>query len=180
VVALMVSGAGGEQAGVRAVGAEGMAGIGALIGSLRSEVSVVQQVAGAVASCPTQALRRSQEQHPEVARLVLRYASYALRVAQQTVACNVLHTARQRAARWILCTADRKGREEFDLTQDLLAQMLGVTRQFTSGITAELRADGVIAYHRGALRILKRDVLQRRACDCYQVMQGMLRELQDR
>ena len=84
--------------------------------------------------------------------------------------CNSSHAAAQRTARWLLTTRDRMGHQEFLLTQEFLAQMLGVRRQTASDIARQLQADGLIRYRRGTIIITDEPGLEQVACSCYRIV----------
>jgi CRP-like cAMP-binding protein len=102
-------------------------------------------------------------------RLVRRFTAYSLRYANQTVACNLLHSVEQRMCRWLLMCRDRVEKEEFVLTHEFLAEMLGVRRQTVTVAAGTLQTAGVITYHRGLIRILNRQKLETASCECYGV-----------
>jgi CRP-like cAMP-binding protein len=90
----------------------------------------------------------------------------------QNVACNRLHTTEERCARWLLQTRDRVGADEFTLTQEFLAQMLGVRRGTVSLTAGVLQQAGVIRYTRGRITVLDPEALHEVACDCYDIVQA--------
>ncbi len=98
---------------------------------------------------------------------VSRYREVLLRTTLQIVACNAVHSVRQRCARWILTTHDRSGSDLLPLTQASLAEMLGVKRNAVSMVTRELRRLGIIENKRGLLEVVDRDALTGIACECY-------------
>ncbi len=170
VLALMVRTKQGQQIEVNAVGGEGMLGLHGVVGLKRTPFMVIQQVDGPIAKVPLNLLRASIAARAEVRDLIDRYRAFQLTSAHLFVACNVLHGARERAARWILMTADRAMTDEYPLTQEMLAQMVGVSRQFVSEVAHAFKTAGLIDYRRGQLKILKRAALEREACDCYGVL----------
>jgi CRP-like cAMP-binding protein len=170
VLSSVVGLANGAMAEVSAVGCEGLAGAGALLGLRPSPHAVVQQVPGAVWRVRTTALVRAQRTNRHVASLFRCYAAYLLLAAHQSIACNALHGAAPRAARWILATADRAGRDEFLLTQEVVALMLSVSRQSVNEIVVRFRGEGLIDYARGRIRVLDRGGLERHACECYAII----------
>jgi CRP-like cAMP-binding protein len=95
----------------------------------------------------------------------------------QNVACNRLHSTEERAARWLLMTADRVDSERFPLTQEFLAQMLGVRRATVSLTAGLLHNAGLISYTRGVITIDDRAGLEDAACDCYGIVRGEFEEL---
>jgi CRP-like cAMP-binding protein len=88
----------------------------------------------------------------------------------RNAACNRVHSVRQRAARWLLMTADRMDSPRFELTQHFLAQMLAVRRTSVSEVAQSLSRDGCITYSRGVITIVDRPRLESHACNCYQVI----------
>ena len=101
---------------------------------------------------------------------VSRYREVLLRTTLQIVACNAIHTVRQRCARWILTTHDRSGVDLLPLTQASLAEMLGVKRNAVSIVTRELRRLGIIRNSRGLIEVANRRDLEHVACECYELM----------
>jgi CRP-like cAMP-binding protein len=101
-----------------------------------------------------------------------RYTQSMMVQLAQNVACNRIHTTEERASRWLLMTQDRVGREEFPLTHEFLAQMLGVRRATVSLTAGVLQSAGLIRYRRGVITIVDREGLLDASCECY----GILRE----
>jgi CRP-like cAMP-binding protein len=102
--------------------------------------------------------------------LLQRYTQALFSQIAQSSACNRLHTIEQRCARWLLQTHDRVDSDRFPLTQEFLAQMLGVQRSSVNGAAGALQDQGVIRYSRGIITILDRDGLENVACECYRVV----------
>lgn len=167
VLSILIRTKAGEQVEVNAIGLEGLVGLQPLLGMKRSPFLVLQQIPGLIAQLPVGAIRGVLTARPDARELVERYTAYQLSTAHLFVACNALHPARARAARWILMIADRVAADEYPLTQEMLAQMLGVSRQFLSAVAYEFKSAGLIDYRRGNMRILKRSMLEREACECY-------------
>ena len=109
----------------------------------------------------------------ELDRLLRRYAAYSLRNAKQSVACNALHSVEERMCRWLLMTQDRVGKDEFWLTHELLAAMLGVRRQSVSIVAGTLQKAGFIAYRHGVMRVVDREGLEAASCECYGVTETL-------
>lgn len=161
----------GASCEAAAIGNEGMLGLSLYFGVTSSPTTIVQQVEGRSYRLAASAFLDSIRKSPALQQLMHRYAAYTIRAAEQTTACNTLHTLRQRACRWLLMVQDRAGTPEFELPQSVLADMLGVRRQSVSEVAAELRRGGLIEYRRGFITIANRRKLQAAACcECYEVM----------
>src|SRR5581483_414111 len=96
-----------------------------------------------------------------------------LRCANQTGACNSLHAIEERMCRWLLMVRDRAGKDEFSLTHDFMAELLGVRRQTVSIIAGTLQRSGLITYRRGLLRVLDREGLEAASCECYETLKRL-------
>ena len=154
---------------VGTIGNEGMVGLALLFGAETSPHETFQQVTGSALRMPAEAFRHSLATIPEFSKIMHRYAqAYFVQVSQST-ACNRLHSAEERCARWLLMTADRAQGPEFDLTHEFLAQMLGVRRASVTVVAGALQQAGLIAYSRGSIRILDRPRLEEAACECYAI-----------
>jgi CRP-like cAMP-binding protein len=155
---------------VGTIGKEGMVGLPAFLGSSVSPDSAFSQVAGLAACMEVTDFHAVLRSDGHLHDRLLRYTqAFIVQVAQNT-ACNRIHTTEERAARWLLTTADRVGAEEFVLTQQFLAQMLGVRRPTVSLTAGILQAAGLITYTRGRVRIVDREQLEQSACDCYAIV----------
>lgn len=108
---------------------------------------------------------------------LLRYAQARLAALSRSVACNRLHSSQQRYARWVLNTHDRVGMDEFPITQDFLAHMLGVTRPTISLVGQELQTEGLIHYAQGRLTVDDRAGLEAVCCECYRATRQAFEEL---
>jgi CRP-like cAMP-binding protein len=104
--------------------------------------------------------------------LLLRYAQLILSTASQTAACNRLHLLEQRCARWLLSARDRADADEFSLTQEFLAMMLGVRRPGVTVAAQSLQAAGLITYNHGTMTVLDRKGLEAASCECYRFIQN--------
>lgn len=166
----------GKAAEAATVGNEGMVGIHAILGLNFSSATATSQVPGKALRVPLRNFLEAMTPDGPLDRLVRRYVVYNLRYANQTIACNVLHPTEERICRWLLMTHDRAGTDEFSLTHEFLAEMLGVRRQTVTVIAGTLQAAGLIRYRRGIVRILDREGLEAASCECY----GVLRDLYGR
>ena len=107
---------------------------------------------------------------PAFHRLLHRYSQFVFETVSQSAACNRLHVIEQRCARWLLMSEDRVGRNKFDLTQEFLAEMLGVRRTSVTEVASKVQSAGAITYSRGVIKILDRPALMRMSCECYQTL----------
>ena len=113
----------------------------------------------------------------EFCSAVSRWRDVLLRMTLQSVACNTLHTVRQRFARWILMTGDRVGNDSLPLTQEFLAEILGVKRNAISLVAREFQKLGAIEYRRGKVTVLDQAMLKTIVCDCYSRIRSEIHKL---
>lgn len=157
------------------VGREGAIGAVAGLGPRISTARAIVQVAGAGARIPASQFQTAVRQSPLLRDFVVRYQEMLLHQSQQSTACNALHEARPRLCRWLLQTRDRLDSDLVALTQEFLAQMLGVRRTTVTELARGLQKKGFVRYKRGKIEILDRDGLEECACECY----GALRRQTD-
>jgi CRP-like cAMP-binding protein len=132
---------------------------------------VVQQLRGEVLRIAAGDFMAALAESSTLVEITQRYVLTLVQQCGQNAACNAHHGARERMCRWLLASSDRIGADEFDVTQEQLAQMLGVRRQ-TVGVTAQLlQQAGSISYRRGRIKIHDRQTLEQGACECYWAMQ---------
>jgi CRP-like cAMP-binding protein len=170
VMSLVISLKGGDSVEVGTIGNEGMVGIAVFLGAERSPAKAFCQVAGQALKMRTDSFRRALEEHAELADVVRRYTQGMVNQISQTTACNHVHSVQARMCRWLLMTHDRVGADEFHLTQEFLAQMLGVRRPSVTVAAGLLQKAGLIRYQRGRIRIVDRASLENTACECYETM----------
>jgi CRP-like cAMP-binding protein len=163
----------GERIEATAIGKEGMVGVSAALGLDFSPDTTALLVPGECQRLPAPALSQAVKPGRELDRLLRRYAAYSLRYAKQSVACNALHSVEERLCRWLLMTQDRAGKDEFRLTHELLAAMLGVRRQSVSVVAGTLQKAGLIAYRHGVMRVVDREGLEAASCECYGVTETL-------
>jgi CRP-like cAMP-binding protein len=165
----------GRMAEVAAVGNEGMIGVHAFFGMASSSCDTVVQVPGAYAyAMAARIFEREMQRHGPFYDLVSRYVQALVGFLIQSAACNGLHTADQRCARWLLQSHDRVGKDTFRLTQELLAVMLGVRRATVTMIAQQLQKAGLIVLQRRVVTILDRAGLEGVTCECYAVARAHL------
>lgn len=165
----------GRVVEVATVGREGMVGLPLFLGAAASSERAVVQVAGQAQRMRAADFCREADIIDGPLQAVLRrYTHTMFTQLARNGACNRVHPVRQRAARWLLTTADRMPEPTFGLTQEFLAQLLSVRRASVSHVAKSLAADGSIRYTRGTITILDRARLQASACECYAVIRGAL------
>jgi CRP-like cAMP-binding protein len=155
------------------IGAEGFVGFTYLMGGGPSLSDVVVTVDGYASWLPLDALNEAMQRFICVREAMLAYAQGLIVQLMETVACNSLHTAEQRVARWLLVADDRTGAPEFRVTQDAIAQMLGLRRATVSQVCSDLMQAGAIAYSRGRLTVMDRERLASFGCECYRRIQAV-------
>jgi CRP-like cAMP-binding protein len=159
----------GKEVEAGTIGNEGMVGLSVAQGLDFSPARAISQISGEGLRIPVAAFLKALKRGGTLDRLMRRFSAYSLRYANQTVACNLLHSVEQRMCRWLLMCRDRVEKEEFVLTHEFLAEMLGVRRQTVTVIAGTLQTAGVITYHRGVIRILNRKKMEDVGCECYGV-----------
>lgn len=174
---LMESGAALETAGV---GHEGVVGISLFLGGNTTSSAAVVQAAGHAYRLDRRVLRQEFARAGAMQRLLLRYVQSLATQIVQTAACNRHHSVQQQLCRWLLQTLDRMPSNQLIMTQELIANLLGVRREGITDAAGELQRAGLIRYRRGHIAVLDRSGLETRACECYAVVRHeMLRLLPD-
>jgi len=161
--------ASGQGAEVGTIGNEGMVGLPLLLGGDRGPTSVYVQVPGTGLRMTAARFSAELARSASMRTVMLRYAHALFNQVAQSAACNHFHTLQQRCCRWMLMTHDRMQSDQFLLTQEFLAMMLGVQRTGVSAAAGALQRAGLIRYSRGIVTILDRRGLRQRACECYGV-----------
>ena len=154
------------------VGNEGMAGLAVFMGVSFSPTRALVQGAGTAMKMSSAAVRTEANRLGSLHQLLHRYSHSLLTQVSQTSACNRFHLVDARLARWLLMTKDRLGADEFPLTQEFLASMLGVRREGVSKAAGVLQAGKLIRYSRGVITILNRAGLETKSCECYAIIKA--------
>lgn len=171
MISIVILLADGEKAVETAtVGREGAIGALAGLGSRNATARAIVQVAGSGSRIPVRQFQAAVRQSPNLRDFVVRYQEMLLHQAQQSTACNALHEARHRLCRWLLQTHDRVDSDVIALTQEFLAQMLGVRRTTVTELARGLQKQGLVRYKRGKIEVLDRDGLEECACECYSAL----------
>jgi CRP-like cAMP-binding protein len=170
IVSLLAEVAEREALEVGIVGNEGMTGISVFMGVNSSRNRAVVQGAGTALRMRAAALRKEAGYVGSLHRLLHRYSHSLLTQASQAAACNRFHRVSARLARWLLMTHDRLGADEFRVTQEFMAYMLGVRREGVTVAASALQKDHFISYSRGQIMILNRIGLEAVSCECYRII----------
>lgn len=173
VVSLVTPLKGGTIVEVATIGNEGIVGVPTVQGGSMT-VRAISQVAGSAMTLPTAEFAREVERSHPLAQVVQRYIQALVGQVAQAAACNRLHSSEQRLSRWLLMSHDRVGRDEFQITQEFLGQMLGSRRATVATAALALQRAGLIAYHYGHLRMINRPGLEKVACECYAIIRSEL------
>jgi CRP-like cAMP-binding protein len=152
------------------VGREGVVGAMAGLGLYKSLVRVVVQMPMAGTKITATHFRTTVAGSDPLRNLCIRYNEVLLSQARVTAACNALHSIEPRFCRWLLQSADRASSDTVTLTQEFLAEMLGVRRTSVTEVASKVQSAGVITYSRGVIRILDRPALLRMSCECYETL----------
>lgn len=157
---------------VSLIGKEGMVGIAAILGGYTTTTQAIVQVAARALRMSANALRTEFNRGGALQKLLLRYTQFLLAQVSQTAICNRLHPLEERFARWLLLVQDSIQSDELPLTQEFVAQMLGVRRSGITVAAGTLRQSGIIYYTRGRITVLNRRKLEATACECYRAIQN--------
>ena len=170
IVSLLYVMESGASAEIAIAGNEGLVGISLFMGGETTTNRAVVQSAGEGFRVKASALKREFALGGELQRLALRYTQALITQTAQTAVCNRHHSVDQQLCRWLLLSMDRLPGNELMMTQELIANMLGVRREGVTAAAGQLQAAGLIHYSRGHITILDRPKLEKRACECYGVV----------
>lgn len=160
----------GGSAEIAVVGFEGVVGVSLFMGGETTPSRAVVQSAGHAYRLPGPMIKAEFYRGGPMQRLLLRYTQALLTQMGQTAVCNRHHTLDQQLCRWLLLSHDRLKSKELLMTQELIANMLGVRREGVTEAAGQLQKAGLIQYHRGHITILDRAGLEARTCECYEVV----------
>jgi CRP-like cAMP-binding protein len=170
MISLLIVGRDGEMVEVSTVGREGALGLHRGPGGRPSFTRAMVQISGRFSTIAAHTFERISLTSTSLQDMVAGYTEMQLADAQQLVACNAIHDASSRLCRWLLQCADHINSPQLPLTQEFLAQMLGVRRTTVTLLAQELQKRGAVKYSRGKMTILNRKLLED-SCECYEVMQ---------
>jgi CRP-like cAMP-binding protein len=169
VASLVITMADDAAAEVATVGNEGIVGLPVLLGQNTAPTSTYMQVPGRGLRMRVEIFREEMERSGSLRTIMLHYAHAFFNQVAQSTACAHLHSLDQRCCRWLLMTHDRMPTDEFLLTQEFMAMMLGVSREAVVTAAGKLRRAGLIRYRMGRITILDRQDLEAGACQCYAI-----------
>ena len=160
----------GASAEIAVVGHEGMVGVSLFMGGETTPSRAVVQSAGSAYRLPGEVVKAEFRRGGAMQHLMLRYTQSLLTQMAQTAVCNRHHSVDQQLCRWLLLSIDRLPKPEITMTQELIANMLGVRREGVTEAAGKLQKAGVISYRRGHIKVLDRPRLEAMSCECYEVV----------
>jgi CRP-like cAMP-binding protein len=160
----------GASAEISVVGREGIVGIAVFMGGESTPSRAIVQSAGRAYRLPAAELRREFNGDRALRMLLLRYTQSLITQMAQTAVCNRHHSIDQQLCRWLLLSLDCLENNELHMTQELIANMLGVRRESVTEAAGKLQNQGAIRYRRGHITVLNRALLEKLCCECYEVV----------
>ena len=160
----------GSSAEIAVVGDEGMVGIAVFMGGGTTPSRAIVQSAGHAYAVSAKALQREFNTHSGLQLLLLRFTQALITQMSQTAVCNRHHSVDQQLCRWLLLSLDRLSNNELTMTQELIANMLGVRREGVTEAARKLQTLKLIRYSRGRITVVDRPGLEARVCECYAVV----------
>ena len=160
----------GASAEIAIVGNEGILGISLFMGGDTTPSRAVVQSAGHAYRLKSELMKSEFERFGSTMHLLLRYTQALITQMAQTAVCNRHHSVDQQLCRWLLLSLDRLASNELTMTQELIANMLGVRREGVTEAAGKLQNAGLIQYTRGRIKVLDRGGIEARSCECYQVV----------
>ncbi len=170
IVSLLYVMENGASAEISVVGNDGIVGISVFMGGISTPSRAVVQSAGFAYKMSAERLRNEFNRHGALMLLLLRYTQSLITQMAQTAVCNRHHSIEQQLCRWLLLSLDRLPTNELNMTQELIANMLGVRREGVTGAAGVLQKLNVIEYSRGKIKVLDRLKLEEMSCECYAVV----------
>jgi CRP-like cAMP-binding protein len=177
VISLLYTIEDGTTAEMGLAGNDGIVGVALFLGGETTPNRAVVQIAGGAVRMDAKLLQAEFARGGPLQRLLLRYTQALITQISQTAVCNRLHSVEKRLCRWLLLSRDRIKSDELVMTQEFIANMLGGRRESVTVAAGHLQDAGVIQYVRGRVRILDRQGLEARACECYRIVKAELDRL---
>jgi CRP-like cAMP-binding protein len=160
----------GASAEIAVVGNDGAIGVALFMGGETTPSRAIVQSAGSAYRLDGKRLKSEFSRHGQMLHVLLRYTQSLITQMAQTAVCNRHHSVNQQLCRWLLLSLDRLKSKELKMTQELIANMLGVRREGVTAAAGELQKLGVIRYSRGRITVLDRPKLEKLSCECYAVV----------
>ena len=170
VISLVTEMEDGDQVEAMTVGSDGFAGMAVFHDAPSSRLKAIGQITGETRRIAAADFCELVRTCDAFKRLLHRYSQFVFETVSQSAACNRLHVIEQRCARWLLMSEDRVGRSRFDLTQEFLAEMLGVRRPGVTVAMGVLEKAGLISHGRGTITVVNRPGLEKASCECYRTI----------
>jgi CRP-like cAMP-binding protein len=168
----------GSMVEVATIGREGLLGVSVVLnGDPSPAAAMVQAETDTCYRMAVGAFRGEMDRHGPFHHLMARYAQALSGFIMQSTACNAVHSVEQRLSRWLLMAHDRIGRDDFPLTQEFVAMMLGTSRPTVTVVAGTLQKAGLITYHRGHVTIVDREKLEAASCECYRTATDLLKNV---
>jgi CRP-like cAMP-binding protein len=177
IVSLLYVMESGASAEIAIVGNEGVVGISLFMGGETTPSRALVQSAGQAFRVPGKVLKDEFRRGGPLQHVLLRYTQALITQMAQTAVCNRHHSVAQQFCRWLLMSLDRLATNELTMTQQLIANMLGVRREGVTQAVGKLQKLGLITYHRGRITVINRAGVEKQACECYQVVKTEFRRL---
>ncbi len=177
IVSLLYVTRGGNSAELAVIGCEGMVGISLFMGGETTPNRAVVQCACKAYRLPAATLKARFAEGGALQLTLLKYTQALITQISQTAVCNLHHSVDQQLCRWLLLSLDRLPENKLQMTQELIANMLGVRRQGVTESAGKLEHEGLISYSRGLITVLDRPGLEKRACECYAVVKSEVERL---
>jgi CRP-like cAMP-binding protein len=170
IVSLLYVTQGGNSAELAVVGCEGMIGVSLFMGGETTPNRAVVQSACTAYRLPARVLKAGFAEGGALQLILLKFTQALITQISQTAVCNLHHSVDEQLCRWLLLSLDRLPDNKLQMTQELIANMLGVRRQGVTEAARKLEHEGLISYNRGLITVLNRSALEKRACECYSVV----------
>lgn len=166
----------GGMVEVATIGREGMLGMSEALNREPSpSATMVQAETDTCYTMSAAAFRKEMDRRGPFYDLLIRYGQALVGFIMQSTACNAVHSVEQRLSRWLLLAYDRVGKDEFPLTQEFAAMMLGTSRPTVTVVAGTLQKAGLIKYHRGRVTVVNRKKLEGASCECYATATNLLK-----
>ncbi|WP_273428380.1 Crp/Fnr family transcriptional regulator [Marinobacter sp.] len=180
IISLLYVMVNGSSAEISVVGNEGMAGVAVVMGGESTPNRFIVQSHGHAYRLPAAELKREFNNYSEIRIITLRFTQALITQMSQTAVCNRHHSIDQQLCRWLLLSLDRLGNNQLNMTQELIANMLGVRREGVTEAAGKLQKLGVIEYRRGHITVIDRPQLESLSCECYSVVRREIRRLESK